>query len=327
MAIRKITELPLVEPLNKEIRSNLSGSYMEISLQEDENSGQGYRFASKKIKYSDMEKSIIYPVVGDVDNEVNINFYSLPYFYKPVNALSGLNLSGDFHINDGIDNDEDVDKYSTVIKTGNVNIESVNDIVLNATDNVYIKNNNVIFGTELDSPNIIIKNTSITLNKPTNISNALDVTGKTTVTDLSCTGTAKFDKTIDGTALKAKWADLAEMYDSDSEYEPGTLVKFGGEKEITIATDEVNAVITTKPGLLLGENDTNTKLPIALVGKVPVKVMGSIKKFDKLVLSDVPGIAIKKNDEIKTVIGISLDTIECQPDKINLVESVVQLKF
>lgn len=326
MAIRKITELPLVEPLNKEIRSNLSGSYMEISLQEDENSGQGYRFASKKIKYSDMEKSIIYPVVGDVDNEVNVNFHSLPYFYKSVNALDGLNLSGDFYVNWDID-DEDVESYSTVIKTGNVNIESVNDIVLNATKNVHFKNNNVIFGIELESPNVIIRDTSITLNKPTNISNTLDVAGKTTVVDLSCAGNAKFDNTIDGTALKAKWADLAEMYDSDSEYEPGTLVKFGGEKEITIATDEVNAVITTKPGLLLGENDTNTKLPIALVGKVPVKVIGSVKKFDKLVLSDVPGIAIKKNDETKTVIGISLNTIDCKPDEINLVESVVQLKF
>jgi hypothetical protein len=155
----------------------------------------------------------------------------------------------------------------------------------------------------------------------------LVVTGKTTVVDLFCTGKAKFSNTIDGTALRAKWADLAEMYDADSEYEPGTLVKFGGEKEITIATDEVNAVITTKPGLLLGENDTNTKLPIALVGKVPVKVMGSVKKFDKLVLSDVPGIAIKKNDETKTVIGISLNRIDCEPDEINLVESVVQLKF
>ena len=115
------------------------------------------------------------------------------------------------------------------------------------------------------------------------------------------------------------------MYDSDFEYEPGTLVKFGGEKEITIADDMANAVITTKPGLLLGENDTETKIPIALVGKVPVKVIGSVKKFDKLVLSDTHGIAKSKNEneEHKTVIGIALETIECGDGDINLINSVV----
>jgi hypothetical protein len=115
------------------------------------------------------------------------------------------------------------------------------------------------------------------------------------------------------------------MYDSDFEYEPGTLVKFGGDKEITIADDTVNAVITTKPGLLLGEKDTDLKLPIALVGKVPVKVMGSVNKFDKLVLSDKPGIASVKSDKDvdKNVIGIALETIECDITDVNLVNSVV----
>lgn len=85
-----------------------------------------------------------------------------------------------------------------------------------------------------------------------------------------------------GVALCAKWADLAETYESDSEYEPGTLVRFGGDKEITIARGEVNAVITSRPGLIL--NSDRHGCQIALVGRTPVKVVGKVRKFDKIYL-------------------------------------------
>lgn len=320
MAIRKISELPLVNPLDESIRSQLSGSFVEISLNNNDDSGN-YWFTSKKMNYAQLEQSIIQPITGTTENDLCVNFYTHSSFHKPVNVLSGLNLSGDIFINETVNYDD----YSIIVNTGSTDIKSNTKTSLE-TNNLYLRSNNVHIGNET-TPNMEITYSQITLTKPTSIDDILSVNGDTTVVNLTCTGTAKFYNTIDGTALRAKWADLAEMYDADSEYKPGTLVKFGGEKEITIATDEVNAVITTKPGLLLGENDTNTKLPIALVGKVPVKVIGSVKKFDKLVLSDVPGIAIKKNDETKTVIGISLNTIDCQPDEINLVESVVQLKF
>lgn len=85
-----------------------------------------------------------------------------------------------------------------------------------------------------------------------------------------------------GCALCALWADLAETYESDRDYEPGTLVRFGGEKEITIAHDEANAVITTNPGLIL--NSDRHGCQIALVGRTPVNVVGKVKKFDKIYL-------------------------------------------
>ena len=108
-------------------------------------------------------------------------------------------------------------------------------------------------------------------------------------------GTKTFSSTVQGTAYRALWGDLAEYYDSDKEYPRGTLVKFGGEKEITIANDEVNAVITSEPGFILNTQqhfNAQSSQAIALVGKVPVRVIGKVNKFDYLTLSDIPGVAI-----------------------------------
>lgn len=75
-------------------------------------------------------------------------------------------------------------------------------------------------------------------------------------------------------ANHALWSDLGEKYSSDKPYEPGTLVKFGGDKEITIADTEVNAIVSTKAfslNTLLKDGVT-----IALCGRVPTKVKGKI---------------------------------------------------
>ena len=103
-------------------------------------------------------------------------------------------------------------------------------------------------------------------------------------------GVKTFTEVIQGTAYSAYWGDLAEFYESDNEYPKGTLVKFGGEKEITIANDEVNAVITSEPGFILNRQMENGQ-PIALCGRVPVRVIGKVNKFDYLTLSDIPGVA------------------------------------
>lgn len=111
------------------------------------------------------------------------------------------------------------------------------------------------------------------------------------------TGVCTFNQVIQGTALKAKWADLAEYYETDADYPKGTLVKFGGDKEITIADDVVNAVISTAPALSL--NSECDGLPIALVGRVPVRVIGKCHKFDYLELSEIPGVARACKENVK----------------------------
>jgi len=106
-------------------------------------------------------------------------------------------------------------------------------------------------------------------------------------------------------------------------------VKFGGSKEITIADSDANAVITTKPGFLMNsfEDDAKTVLGVALVGRVPVKVVGQVKKFDKLCLSKIAGVASKKDDgdDSSKIIGIALD--DKTNEDVDLVECVVKMTF
>ena len=112
-------------------------------------------------------------------------------------------------------------------------------------------------------------------------------------------------KTIYGHTVEATYADLAERYEADTEYEPGTVVIFGGDKEITTtdtpADYRVAGVISTDPGLKLNSSagDDKTHPYLALRGRVPCKVIGPVEKGDLLVTSDTPGHA-------KSVAGVDM---------------------
>lgn len=123
--------------------------------------------------------------------------------------------------------------------------------------------------------------------------------------DETISGTWTFSQPINGTAVNALWGDLAEVYETDAIYPKGTLVCFGGEKEISIALDKVNAVITSEPGFILNSQMENGQA-IALVGRVPVRVIGRVHKFDDLMLSDIPGVATCNNGNA-TVIAKALE--------------------
>jgi hypothetical protein len=96
-----------------------------------------------------------------------------------------------------------------------------------------------------------------------------------------------------GLASSAKYADLAENYASDQSYEPGTVVVFGGEEEITATNlshdTRVAGVISTNPAYLM--NSEAIGLPVAFTGRVPCKVVGIVNKGDILVTSGIPGVA------------------------------------
>ena len=96
-----------------------------------------------------------------------------------------------------------------------------------------------------------------------------------------------------GVATSAKYADLAEKYEADSDYEAGTVVVYGGSKEITTTTQandhRVAGVISTDPAYMM--NSEADGQYVALRGRVPCKVIGSVKKGDVLVTSHKQGFA------------------------------------
>jgi len=131
----------------------------------------------------------------------------------------------------------------------------------------------------------------------------------TTSYDIGSSG--KKYNTIYAKATSAQYADLAEIYESDAEYEVGTVVIFGGEKEITVssmgADPRVAGVISENPAYLM--NNDATGQAVALQGKVSCKVVGQISKGDMLVThSQHPGVARKATDpKMGTVIGKALE--------------------
>jgi len=102
--------------------------------------------------------------------------------------------------------------------------------------------------------------------------------------------------TIFAKATSAQYADLAEMYRADKQLDAGQVVEFGGDYEIQKSTSShstrVAGIVSTNPSYLMNSAmDVPHKAPVALTGRVPCYVVGKISKGDRLVASDISGVA------------------------------------
>jgi len=124
---------------------------------------------------------------------------------------------------------------------------------------------------------------------------AATTTSDGTATDITVTATANMQAgTAYLTATTAQYADLAELYTSDKEYDAGTVVVHGGSAEVTQSTTKMDhkvaGVVSSNPAYLMNSEEKGTTVPVALRGKVPVSVMGPVAKGDLIVTSDTPGV-------------------------------------
>ena len=107
-------------------------------------------------------------------------------------------------------------------------------------------------------------------------------------------------------------ADLAENYEGDRDYEVGTVLVFGGDKEVTTTNmkndTRVAGVVSNTAAYTMYEACPGFKNLVALQGRVPCKVVGKIRKGDILVTSGIPGVAVAAGADVKvgTVVGKAL---------------------
>ena len=130
-----------------------------------------------------------------------------------------------------------------------------------------------------------------------------------TTGDESDTGTVIGNWSLSATSrFQATYADLAEYYEGDREYEPGTVLIFGGDREVTTTNlfgdRRVAGIVSDTAAYIMNKDCPGIKICLALQGRLKVKVVGTVKKGDILVTSAKPGYAVVNNDpKMGTILG------------------------
>jgi hypothetical protein len=137
--------------------------------------------------------------------------------------------------------------------------------------------------------------------------------------------------TVTATSTQAQYADLAERFESDTVYPAGTVVELGGVKEITKSIKELSeavfGVISSKAAYLMnaGAGTDETHPPIAMSGRVPVRVVGKVSKGDRLVSAGngLARAAVREEMTAFNVIGRSL--VDKESDGEGVIEAIVKI--
>jgi fibronectin-binding autotransporter adhesin len=112
-------------------------------------------------------------------------------------------------------------------------------------------------------------------------------------------------------ASSAQYADLAEKYTADADYEPGTVIMFGGEQEVTMCSSDacrrVAGVVSTNPAYIMNDALESVHVAtVALTGRVPCKVTGTVRKGDLMVSAGNGRARAEADPKVGTVIGKAL---------------------
>ena len=137
---------------------------------------------------------------------------------------------------------------------------------------------------------------------------------------------------ISGTQINANYADVAERFAADVEMVPGTVVELGGSAEITQVqqelSDNVFGVISTRAAYLMNSQagTDQTHPPVAMTGRVPVRVQGIIRKGDRLVAAGNGMARAAKAGEANAFNVIGRSLVHKLDDTDGTVEAIVTIK-
>lgn len=234
--------------------------------------------------------------------------------------LSSLEISPNIHAGAG----------SSFVSDVYINGTQKSLIIRNDNQNTYLLVSDILNGAEnsLRPFSFNMSTGNVTLSHTVNVGNNLNVSGSTTlnttfVTTLQTYDSSgrKFNIISNGRVYNAVFNDYAEFFEKGEETEVGDIISLDlnsdEEKYIKANNDTcIVGVHSDSYGHILGglesiEESMKTHIPVGLCGRVKTKIIGSINKGDKVVLSDVPGIGRKYNEEKdsnKRIIGFSVET-------------------
>jgi hypothetical protein len=149
----------------------------------------------------------------------------------------------------------------------------------------------------------------------------VDITGNLSVNNIINSGangtgnignSTTYFNTVFAKATSAQYADLAEVYAADATYNPGTVVSFGGEREVTLSTiasdAKIAGVISTNPSYVMNATlDADFTATVALTGRVPTFVSGPVAKGDMMVSGGNGRAVACATPAIGSVIGKALE--------------------
>jgi len=259
--------------------------------------------------------AVILDTTGGTHVVVQILIYGIPYVIISKDATFFTNISGFSTVNPGFNVNTASSPFlgvaagqaltANIITAGSVVTNGITTSGTTAITPSAITTSTLNASTIVTSSSITVGSSTVagtSVTTPSLNAVAVNVSGTIAPTanlgvNLGSSGTwfnnvyaAQFvGTTFAGTAVRALYADLAERFEADTEYEPGTVVEMGGPAEITKVgaelSDNVFGVISTNAAYLMnaGAGTDVTHPPIAMSGRVPVKVVGTVKKGDRLV--------------------------------------------
>jgi hypothetical protein len=156
---------------------------------------------------------------------------------------------------------------------------------------------------------------------------------KITTTHIAGGGTISNVWTLSaGARIQATYADLAERYESDAIYAPGTVVEIGGDKEVTAvkadASDEVFGVVSNTAAYLMNAmaGDDETHPAIAVAGRVSVRVIGKVAKGQRLISAGNGKARGAQANELTAFNSIGRSLVNKNDDEEGVIEAVVMIK-
>ena len=130
--------------------------------------------------------------------------------------------------------------------------------------------------------------------------------------------------TVHAKSTSSQYADLAEWYAADAYYEPGTVLVFGGDQEVTLAIGindvRVAGVVSTNPAHIMNAGlEAAHTVALALTGRVPTLVVGAVTKGDMMVSAGGGRAKACATPTMGTVIGKAVQDHPGGPGTIEIV--------